>query len=237
VTPGNQFRLVLLNRPFFALGFVKAVQFLQLAIGAAVSLFFFVNVLQKDEGALLPFGIAISLGSVLSIRLWLIIARRLGKRGSFLLAVMLQSVLYLSWALATPEEPLWLFMLRAGVLGACGCGVLVSSQSMIVDTIDFDRRLSGINREGLFSSMFSFIEKSTHAAGPLVVGIILGVFGFDQSLPRGVPQPESATTAIVLGMSLLPALCSVLMAVGMLFYDLDEKKLEATDLHALAGGQ
>jgi GPH family glycoside/pentoside/hexuronide:cation symporter len=230
----NQLKLFLVNRPFLILGGVKAVQFLQLATGSAVSLFFFVDVLQKDEGMLLPFGLAVSAGSVASIRLWLPVALAMGKRNAFILATALQSLAHLSWLLATPAEPLWLFMLRAAFMGACGCGVLVCSQSMIVDTVDYDRRISGINREGVFSAVFSFIEKSTHAAGPLLVGLILTAFGFDQSIPRGTPQPESARDAILLGMAILPAACSLIMATGIWFYDLNEEKLNAARVHGLA---
>lgn len=235
VPRANQLKLFLVNRPFLILGGIKAVQFLQLATGSAVSLFFFVDVLQKDEGMLLPFGLAVSAGSVASIRLWLPVIRTLGKRNTFMVATLLQSAGHLSWLLATPQEPLWLFMLRAGLIGACSCGVLVCSQSMIVDTVDYDRRLSGINREGTFSAMFSFIEKSTHAAGPLLVGVILSAFGFDQSIPRGTPQPASATDAILVGMAILPAACSLLMAAGSRFYDLNEEKLASARLHGLAG--
>lgn len=230
----NQLRLFLVNKPFLILGGVKAVQFLQLATGSAVSLFFFIGVLQKDEGMLLPFGLAVSAGSVLSIRLWLPIIAAMGKRKSLIIATCLQSLLYLSWLLATPAEPLWVFMARAALVGAFSCGVLVCSQSMIVDTIDYDRRISGINREGLFSAVFSFIEKSTYAAGPLLVGLLLSFFGFDQTLPRGAPQPESASNAIMLGMAVLPAVCSLLMAAGIWFYDLSEEKLHAATLHTLA---
>ncbi|MFK7830451.1 MAG: MFS transporter [Congregibacter sp.] len=229
----NQLRLFLVNKPFLILGGVKAVQFLQLATGSAVSLFFFIGVLQKDEGMLLPFGLSVSAGSVLSIRLWLPIIATLGKRKALMLATGLQSLLYLSWLLATPAEPLWVFMARAALLGAFSCGVLVCSQSMIVDTIDYDRRISGINREGVFSAVFSFIEKSTYAAGPLLVGLLLSYFGFDQTLPRGAPQPETASNAIMIGMAVLPAVCSVLMAAGIWFYDLNEEKLNAATVHKL----
>ena len=234
IPPLNQMKLFLVNQPFLVLGGVKAVQFLQLATSSAVSLFFFVDILQKDEGMLLPFGLAVSAGSVASIRLWLPIAQTMGKRNTFMLAVALQSLVHLSWLLATPAEPLWVFMLRAALMGACGCGVLVCSQSMIVDTIDYDRRLSGMNREGVFSAVFSFIEKSTHAAGPLVVGILLSVFGFDSSIPRGMPQPDSAMSAIVIGMAVLPAACSLIMAIGIWFYDLSEDKLASARIHDLA---
>lgn len=230
----NQIKLFLVNKPFLILGGVKAVQFLQLATGSAVSLFFFVGVLQKDEGMLLPFGLSVSAGSVLSIKLWLPLILKLGKRKVLIVATLLQSLLYLSWLFANPEEPLWMFMARAALIGAFSCGVLICSQSMIVDTIDYDRRLSGINREGVFSAVFSFIEKSTHAAGPLLIGLLLAYFGFDQTIPRGAPQPESSKQAILIGMAVIPALCSILMALGITFYDLSEEKLSAAKKHALA---
>jgi len=97
-----------------------------------------------------------------------------------------------------------------------------------------DRKISGINREGMFSSVFSFVEKSTHALGPVIVGFLLAGFGFDQNIPRGEAQPESAQLAIYIGQAWLPAACSLAMIVGLLFYDLDEEKLEKADVHELA---
>lgn len=229
----NQIKIFLANKPFLVLGGVKAIQFLQISAGGAVTLFFFVNVLQKDEGLLFPFGLAVILGSVLSLRFWLPVIQRFGKRETFIAALLVQAALYLSWLAATNTEPLWLFMMRAACLGAVSGAVLICGQSMITDTIEYDRRLSGINREGTYSAVFSFVEKSMHAAGPLVVGLLLAWFGFDQSIARGQPQPESAQFAITFGQAILPALCSLSMAVGLIFYSLSEDKLKATKLHDL----
>lgn len=229
----NQVKLFLANKPFLVLGGVKAIQFLQISAGGAVTLFFFVNVLQKDEGLLFPFGIAVISGSVLSLRFWLPIIRRFGKRETFIVALFFQALIYLSWLLATNTEPLWLFMIRAFCLGTMSGATLICGQSMITDTMEYDRRLSGINREGTYSAVFSFIEKSMHAAGPLVVSLLLAGLGFDQSIPRGQPQPESAQFAISFGQAILPALCSAGMAFGLFFYSLSEEKLKATTLHDL----
>lgn len=233
IPPLNQIKLFFVNKPFLVLGGIKAIQFLQLAAGGAVTLFFFVNILQKDEGLLFPFGIAVTIGSVLSLRLWLPVIKKFGKREVFFAALLLQSLVYLSWLLASPSEPLIVFMVRAFLLGSMSGATLICGQSMITDTIEYDRRLSGVNREGMYSSVFSFVEKSMHATGPLIVGVLLAWFGFDPSIPRGEPQPESAQTAIWIGQAWLPALCTAAMALGLLFYNLDEKKLKRTKVHPL----
>lgn len=229
----NQLRLFFVNKPFLVLGGIKAVQFLQLSAGGAVTLFFFINILEKNEGLLFPFGAAVTVGSVLSLRIWLPIIKKYGKREVFFAALLLQMLVHLSWLLASPTEPLFIFMLRAFLLGSLSGALLICGQSMITDTIEYDRRLSGVNREGTYSSVFSFLEKSMHATGPLIIGLMLTGLGFDPSIGRGEPQPESAQNAIWIGKAWLPALCSAVMALGLLLYDLDEKKLKTAKVHPL----
>lgn len=229
----NQLGLFLANTPFLVLGGIKAVQFLQLSAGTAVSLFFFTGIMKKDVSLLLPFGIAISLSAIISLRVWLPIIKKFGKREAFMGGLVLQSLVYLSWLLAGPEETMFIFMLRAFCIGILSGGILICGQSMIVDTIDYDRRLSGINREGLYSSVFSFIEKSTYAIGPFIIGLMLSFYGYDASLPRGAPQPEATATAYYIGQAIIPAACSLLMFIGLFFYRLDEETLNAATVHEL----
>lgn len=229
----NQVKLFFLNKPFLLLSGAKALQFLQLAAGGASTLFFFISVMNKDEGLLFTFGASVISGSVLSLRLWLPIIAKFGKRETLIVALVLQALIYLSWTLATPTEPMAIFIARAFFAGVMGGAVLICSQSMIMDTIEYDRRLSGINREGLYSSIFSFVEKSMYATGPLIVGVMLSWLGYDASIPRGQPQPEGAITAITIGQAWLPALCSILMIAVLLFYRLSEQDLKKVTRHAL----
>lgn len=227
----DQTRLFFLNKPFMILAAAKAFQFLQLAASGASTLFFLVSVMKRDEAWLFPLGMSIIIASILSLRFWLPIIRRFGKREVLIFALLMQSLLALSWLLAGPAEPMSIFILRAACLGVMSGAVLICSQSMIVDTIEYDRKLSGINREGLYSSVFSFVEKSMHATGPLIVGLLLAWLGYDASIPRGLPQPDSAITAIVIGQAILPALCSAAMILCLWFYRLDEDQLAKVKLH------
>lgn len=228
-----QARLFLANAPFLSLAAIKAFQFLQIAAGGASTLFFFISVMGRDEALLFPFGSAVIAGSLLSLRFWLPVIRKLGKKRVMVVGLLVQAAIYLSWLASGPGEPMAIFLIRAFLLGTVGGGILIASQSMIVDTMDYDRRLSGLSREGLFSSVFSFFEKIMHATGPLIIGVLLGWFGYDESIPRGSPQPESAIAAIYLGQAIIPALCSLAMAALLVFYRLDETILANTTRHAL----
>lgn len=229
----NQFRLALVNRPFHVLGGIKALQFLQLASSTTATLFFFVAVYGMAEELLFPFGASITVGSIIGLRLWLGVLRRISKRDMFMIALTLFMLGLLSWLLAAEGDPLWMLVVRSMFLGICSGGIIMCSQSMITDVIDYDRRLSGLNREGVFSAAFSFIEKTTYALGPLLVGTLLTMFGYDADIPRGQPQPESATIAVIIGMVWIPIGCCIGQLVLLRFYRLDEDDLNNTRRHVL----
>lgn len=232
----NQLKLVLVNKPFLVLGTIKAVQFLQLSAGATATLFFFVTVLEKSPAALFPFGTAAMAGSLLSLRAWLPIVHRFGKKETLRIGLALTILIALSWLFATPQEPMWIFVLRGFLLGSFSAGIVLCSQSMITDAIAYDRQISGLNREGLFSSAFSFLEKTMYATGPLIVGIALTVFGFVPDIPKGQPQPDSAIFAILLGQVYIPVGCLLIIYFLLMFYKLDETMLRDAQLHEFGEG-
>jgi glycoside/pentoside/hexuronide:cation symporter, GPH family len=229
----NQLRILLVNRPFHILGGVKALQFLQLASGTTATLFFFLAVYGKAEELLFPFGVSVMIGSILGLRAWLAVSMKLGKREMFMIALCFYVLAYLTWLLADGSDPLWMLMLRGLFLGLSSGGIVMCSQSMITDVIDYDRRLSGLNREGVFSATFSFIEKTTYALGPLIVGTLLSVYGYDSSIPRGQPQPDTAMFAVAMGQIWIPIVCCIAQFLLLFGYRLDEVKLNATRVHAL----
>lgn len=229
----NQLKILLVNRPFHVLGGVKALQFLQLASGTTATLFFFLAVYGKAEELLFPFGVSVVLGSIIGLRGWLAVSLRIGKREMFMIALCFYVVAYLTWLFADASDPLWMLMARGVFLGLSSGGIVMCSQSMITDVIDYDRRLSGLNREGVFSATFSFIEKTTYALGPLIVGSLLSLYGYDSSIPRGQPQPDSAMFAVAMGQIWIPVFCCVAQFLLLFGYRLDEAKLKAARVHAL----
>jgi len=68
-----------------------------------------------------------------------------------------------------------------------------------------------------------------YALGPAITGLLLGAMGYvSGTAGAAIVQPESAISAIYITVGIAPVVC-LAGAVGMLlFYDLDEAKLQAT---------
>ena len=119
-------------------------------------------------------------------------------------------------------------MLRGFCLGIPFAGNILLAMSMLTDTIEYDARRTGIRREGIYTAMYSFVEKFAGAFGPLIVGILLAQAGFDKTLaPKDAQSPE-VFAAVLMGMSLIPAITTAIALVIISFYKLDEATLEKT---------
>jgi len=67
------------------------------------------------------------------------------------------------------------------------------------DVIDYDEKLTGLRREGMYAGINSFVTKPAISLAQAAFITIVGWFGFDQSLAKGL-QPESAHTGILMGL-------------------------------------
>ena len=134
-----------------------------------------------------------------------------------------------SWLLATADESLFLILLRPFGTGIAAAGMLIVGQSMLPDTIEYDRRRTGLERAGVFAGIYTTAEKMAYALGPALTGVLLGAMGYvSGTAGAAIAQPATAITAIYLTIGVAPVVC-LFAAVGLLsFYDLDEEKLKAT---------
>jgi GPH family glycoside/pentoside/hexuronide:cation symporter len=65
---------------------------------------------------------------------------------------------------------------------------------MLSNTLAADAAETGINREGVYSGFWLACEKLAFALGALIVGLVLGLFGFVES--SGGIQVAQTSTAI-----------------------------------------
>ena len=225
----SQIRLVFGNRPFTIYLGVKLLQLTAQASSNAALLFFGAYVIKNQQAMLIAFGSFFPVGTFLAIPAWVWLGKRIGKRNSFMLAAVIYSAVMLTWLLAGEGEPIWSLGLRLTLLGAAVSGVLVAGFASLPDTIDYDRRRTGINREGVYAGLYSTMEKMAAAFGPLIFGAYLSSAGFLSSQGgEVVAQPDAAVSAIYIGMAVIPAIASLLSAALLSFYDLSEEKLKAT---------
>ena len=95
-----------------------------------------------------------------------------------------------------------------------------SIPSMIADLCDWDEYKHGERREGIISSVFTWITKFGTSFTFLVSGIALYFSGFDEQL--GADQPEGTMTVLRLffvGASVLAPLIAILC---LKLYNIDE---------------
>jgi GPH family glycoside/pentoside/hexuronide:cation symporter len=224
---GEQWRLGFANRPFVLLLGVKFTQLLGLASATSTVLFVLRFVMQKPNPGdwMLMYVGASSLLQIVTIPIWLALSRRYEKRATYMFATIVFSLATLSWLLVTPEEPAAFFILRAAVKGFAAAGLLLMGQSMLPDTIEYDYRRTGLRREGIFSGLYSFVEKAAFAFGPMITGLVLAYFGFLSKAPTQTPE---ALSGILVAAGVLPAIYFALSLPLLLRYELTEARLKAT---------
>ena len=229
----DQMRLVSLNRPFLVLLLTSFLS--NIGQAASYTVVGFVFLYKVKAIALIPvFILVMSSSSLLAKPMWLWLPRRIGKQACFVWASLAWIAVTLTWLFlgvfgdrsidlpvvgAFPVEHA-LILLRAIVIGVANGGFVLLALSMMTDAIDFARRNSGIANEGVFSGVFSALEKFAFAIGPLIAGFVLSGFGFVASTGGPAAQTEGAIFGIVLLYSAIPACLQILALAAFSRYRL-----------------
>lgn len=221
----RQFRPILGNPHFLRLIAVKAAQLIGIASSQATVVFFVSYYLDLPLTVLFYYGIVVTIVSSCSTPLLVAISKRLGKRETYLLAAFCYLAGVSSWMLAGPGEPLPLILARGAIIAVAASGNIVMAMSMLTDTIEFDSSRTGIRREGVYTAVYSFVEKVTFATGPLIVGWALRVAGFDPGLPEDQLRTPEVSRALLLGMSYVPTFVGCVAILLLTRYRLTDKDL------------
>jgi len=215
------------NKPFILLLCAKLFQLIGLATvtGSLFLLFKYAIVRPFSEVAYL--GIAINVTLAVSMPIWLYWSKRFTKEKVYIAACVAYGLVTLTWLVATGEEPLMLFLLRAAALGFASGGVMLMGQALLPDCIEHDYHNTGLRREASLGGAYSFVEKTSNALGPVITGVVLSVFGFAETTGgQLVPQSDSAITGLMVCVAIIPALCSFISIPFLLKYPLSEALLE-----------
>ena len=214
------------HAPFRLLTIVKLLQLAVLALALACTPYFFRYVLERPTIEITYYLSVFSVSGLLSLAGWRWLIGRYGKRNVYIVSIVLYSLGMLSWLGWWPGEAESLFYIRAVFNGVLANGTLLCALALLPDTMEYDELVSGENRQGIMSGIFTTVEKIAGAFGPLIVGILLQTMGFISGVEASA-QPESALLAVKLGMSLIPALLCLAAVPVLLAYQLDARTLES----------
>lgn len=232
---GQQLRGFLANRPFQQILGVKLAQLIGIASGAGGLVFFLDRVIDRPLTLLPAIGGATLVAALLSTPALVWLSKRVGKKGGYMLSALVTGSVALSWTWAEVGEPTWALLLRGFLLGIAFSGNVLFAMSMLTDAMEVDAHRTGLRREGMYSALYSFIEKLAGAIGPLILGTALGYVGFNARNPPAIAD-EGVRQAVLLGIAYIPAAMAVVACTILLFYRLDERALAEARATSRADG-
>ena len=221
---GEQVAGFLKNVPFQQVLSIKLVQLIGVSASSAGLMFFLVSVIDMPLTKLPLIGGPMVLAVLTCTPLLVRLSKRVGKRGGYVISALCTGLVGLSWMLAQPGEPDWALALRGFVNGIAFAGNVLFAMSMLTDAMELDYLRTGLRREGMYSALYSFVEKLAAAIGPVILGVALKLAGFDPKRPPS-EVTEEVRQAVLLAIAYIPAAMAVIAVVILAFYRLDQRRL------------
>lgn len=180
-----------------------------------------------DTDAVTILFVALILPAIVAAPLWGLVARRIGKERSYVIAtsVFFLAALSLTGLLIAPG--FWIVVPIAFV-GIAYAGIQALPLSMLPDVIAHDARTNGPGRGGSFSGMWTAGETTGLAFGATILALILAVSGYLESTAAAPveAQPNSAVFGIVMSFSVVPAILMALSFIPLLRYPLRKRDID-----------
>lgn len=153
---------------------------------------------------------------------WSLLARRIGKQRGFAVATIVMSAGLIALLASRTGEATPL-LIAAGVVGVGYAGAQLFPLAMLPDFAAEDARRSGTNRVGMISGVWSGFELLGYALGPALLGVVLTLGGYRVATGDEVVQSDTAQWAIVVGVSVIPAILCVASLIPLSRYRLDAR--------------
>jgi glycoside/pentoside/hexuronide:cation symporter, GPH family len=212
---------VFTNRPFMLLLTAWFSNSAAVAVMESMLIYYYKYIFQAESAVTLAL-ITLLVVTIASIPFWVWLAKRLSKKTTYIIGMSLTLLAVVVFAFTADS------LGQTGALGimlVAGFGFsshYVLPWSMAPDTIEYGYARSGVRREGVYYSIWTFVIALGGALAGFLVGQSLDVFGY---VPNAV---QSATS--ILGIRLLigplPAVLILCSNLALLFYPLDRKRYE-----------
>lgn len=153
----------------------------------------------------------------LSIPLWVVFARRVGKQRAWFLTVS-GKIVGFAWMFTLQEGDFGQLVATTALFGVLtGCGAVVGP-SLKADVVDWDEARTGERKEGAYFATWNFAQKAASGISIWIVGSILAMTGY---VPN-VAQSEETLSGILWLTAVWPAALHVLAALLIWRFRLDE---------------
>jgi len=220
------------NRPWFILigAGIANIFFNSIRDGAAIYYFKY-YVQTQDAFQLNSLNLTITLSSmyfvlgqaanIVGVVLAIPVSNLIGKKGTFISALTLATVFSVLFYFINRTDTTLIFATQF-LISLCAGITFPLIWSMYADTADYSEWMTKRRATGLLFSASSMSQKFGWTIGGALTGWLLGYYGFQAN----VVQTESVQQGIRLMLSFIPAVGTLLGALFMIFYPLNEKQLK-----------
>jgi GPH family glycoside/pentoside/hexuronide:cation symporter len=148
-----------------------------------------------------------------------LVADRINKGPTYALGLFIASLAVMA-SFFLPQEATPLIYVVAVVAGIGFSTQWVCPWSMLPDVVEYDEKMTGERREGIYYGLWAFLTKFTGALGVAVSGWALDLFGY---IPNAV-QTSHALFGIRLFFAIVPAAVILVSLPFLIWYPITRKK-------------
>ena len=221
--------LVFKNKPFVVLVCLYGIMTLAIALITAGLPFAAIYLIFDNGNSLLsPASSALGilsllfacfvLGSILSQAFWVWMSNRLGKVSALIFGLFIYVILLIAIFLSLPSAEIMVIAMLFIIAGMANGAYQQIPWAIYPDLMDMTREESGDAIEGAFSAIWLFGQKVANAIAPLILSLILAVFGWKESSSGFTDQIPEALGALRNSITILPAFILVLAIIGLFYF-------------------
>lgn len=225
---GGDLRDLAGNRPWWVMLVLGWLVLAAFSVRGGTTIYYVKYIL--GDGSLVGVFLAVGgVANILGVALTAPLAKLLGKKRLYVLAMALGAVLTCLFFFIPPTSLVLVF----------GCHIALSFVlgptapivwAMYADTADYSEWRTGRRATGLVFSAATFAQKLGWGAGGVLLGALLSAFGY---VPN-VAQSPSSLLGIVLLMSVIPGALMFLAVGCMGLYELDDERMAVIELELAA---
>jgi len=209
------------NKPFLLLLTTWFLNSTAVAIMQSMLIYYYKYVFQ-DEAAVTLAMIFLLVFTMITLPLWVWLCKKLGKKLAYILGMSLTLAAVTCFAFFADKLGPGLALIFMGLAGVGFASHYVAPWAMAPDTIEYGFSKSGVRREGVYYSIWTFVIALGGALAGFLVGHGLDLFGY---VPDAV-QSEHSILGIRLLIGIVPAVIILLGNMVLAFYPLSKKRYE-----------
>ena len=157
-------------------------------------------------------------GSILSQAFWVWMSARLGKVSALIFGLVIYIILLIAIFVSLPSVDIMLIAILFVVAGMTNGAYQQIPWAIYPDLMDITRSESGDAIEGAFSAIWLFGQKVANAIAPLILSLILALFGWRESGEGFTDQVPEALRALQNSITILPAFILALAILGLFYF-------------------